>query len=411
MFKPTPTQEFFISNFALGKRAGVFMASTTSDHFSGRNLSINGNEFLSFASCGYLGLELDERVVEASVDATRRYGTTFTTSRAYLQHGLYEELEDRFEQAFGAPCIIGASTTLSHLSVFPSLVRKEDAIITDRQAHNSLQDAVTAMVGRGVHNEIVPHNDMLDLRGRIEKLSAVYDKVWYVADGIYSIYGDFAPFKELKSLLEDFPKLILYVDDAHGMGWTGKNGCGLALQELGHHERLILVTSLSKAGACGGGLIVLPDEKTKNLVRATGKTLTFSGPLTPGQLGALTAVADILLSNEISDMQNQLFDLCTYFVDQAEISGLTIIDKSISPIFYVSIGDPHLLAEVTAMIQKNHKIFVTPTGFPAVPKDQCGIRLTITRLHTKENVDALVRAIAVEHKAALQRRASAVNPD
>jgi 7-keto-8-aminopelargonate synthetase-like enzyme len=404
VFKPTDSQQMLLEISRFGKSRGVTRANTTGEVFLGRAVEINGRPLTSYASCSYLGFDLDERIMNGSIEAIKKYGTMFPTSRSYLQMGLYEELEARFEKIFNAPCIVGASTTLSHLAVLPSLVTKDDAIIIDRQGHNSLQDAVTAQVGRGAYREIVPHNDMVELRSRIEKLSTVYNKVWYVADGVYSIYGDVAPFKEIRALLDEFPNLIVYVDDAHGMGWAGKHGCGLAIEQIGHHERLIVVTSLGKACATGGGVMVLPDEETKELVRITGKTLIFSSPLTPGQLGAALAMTEILLSDEINSVQEKLQERCDLFLEEASHEGLTIIDDSATPIFYVSIGDLEVLAEVTSGLQFNHNIFVTPTGFPAVAKHESGLRITITTLHTPEQIKALVAAIGKEIDSALSRR-------
>lgn len=407
MFKPSRLQRRFLHNFDYGKEHGVIFANTTGYQFNGREIEIDGKMLTSFASCGYLGLDLDERVIEGSVDFTRRYGTTFSTSRTYLQHGEHQKLEEQLEIAFGGPCIIGPTTTLSHLAVFPALINKNDAIIADQQAHNSLQDAIVAMVGRGVHSETVPHNDMIELRSRIEKLSATHEKVWYVADGVYSIYGDLAPFKAIKELLDEFPKLIVYIDDAHGMGWAGKHGRGLALEEIGHHERLILVTSFLKAGASGGGLMVLPNQEIKDLVRKTGKTLTFSGPHTPGQLGALKAVTSILLSPEITVLQEKLADLCDFFLKKAGEVGLKIMDNCVSPIFYVSIGKPKTLIHTAAALQHKHGLFVSPTSFPAVSLDNSGFRITLTCTHTKEQIERLVTAIAIEQKEAYRQEANA----
>jgi len=404
MFEPTDLQQTLIDRYTRAKSLGVIMANTTGYHFSKRSMEINGKQVTSYASCSYLGFDLDERLVEGSVSAIRQYGTMFPTSRAYLQMGLYEELEARFEKIFGAPCLLGASTTLSHLSVFPSLVSKNDAIIVDRQGHNSLQDAITAMVGRGCHKEVVAHNNMVQLRERIEKLSAIHEKVWYVADGVYSIYGDVAPFAPIKQLLEDFPKLVVYIDDAHGMGWKGKYGRGTALTAIGHHERLIIVTSLGKAVATGGGVMVLPDQKTKELVRITGKTLMFSSPLTPGQLGAALAATEILLSDELPSIQKELEERCSFFLAKADEANLEIIDRSLSPIFYVAIGDYDILFEITQALQRNHSIFVTLTGYPAVARDQCGLRITVTRLHSLEDIATMVSAISEEYDISLSRR-------
>ena len=391
-----------VARFMEAKRQGVTMASTSAGHYVGRSLEINGQQLTSYASCSYLGLDLDPRLKEAAKDAIDSFGTYFSTSRAYLQMGEYNDLEARFEQVFDRPCIVAATTTLGHLAVMPALMSARDAVVIDYQAHNSLQDAVILMKGKGAHREIVPHNDMVALRERLAKLCALYPKVWYVFDGVYSIYGDTAPFAELRGLLEEYDNLYFYCDDAHGMGWAGRHGRGLAYEALGNHDRFILITSLSKSAATGGGVIVLPNEELKTLVRVVGKTLVFSGPVTPAQLGAGMACTSILLSDELPHMQHSLRALCRRFVEQSKLHELNLVDDAETPIFYVGIGDYPTLFSVARRLREEFGVFVTPTGYPAVPFNRCGLRITLTLLHTEAEIDHLVSSIAKVYQDSLE---------
>ena len=61
-----------------------------------------------------------------------------------------------------------------------------------------------------------------------------------MADGVYSMFADFAPFDELRALLDRHEQLHLYIDDSHGVGWAGKHGRGPALEALGVHPRVVV---------------------------------------------------------------------------------------------------------------------------------------------------------------------------
>ncbi len=400
-----------LRRFRTAKRMGNVLASVTGKSVHMRQVEIAGQSLTNFASCSYLGLDQHPKLIAGSVAATQAYGTAFSTSRAYLQLGLYEELESKLSQVFGAPTIISASTTLGHQSLMPVVVSNEDLLLVDGQAHNSLQDATIYLQGRGTKRILVRHNDIEDLEEHLTRLCDCHPAVWYIADGVYSIYGDVAPFAELQRLLDKFPNLHMYFDDAHGMGWIGKNGRGLAIESMGIHPRIVYMTSFSKAAATGGGAIVMPTQEMAELVRNTGKTLTFSGPLVPAQLGALEACVDILLSPEIDAMQIELQRKCTLFRNLTESHGLNLIDDSISPVFYVEIGNFSMALEVAAQIRNNHGIFVTPSGYPAVPIHAAGLRITITLIHTDEQIRRLAVGIHTEITNAHARKGQVQAPE
>ena len=59
----------------------------------GRTIELDGVPLVNFGSCSYLGLEMDPRMRQAVCDAVMRYGTQFSSSRAYLSSPQYPELE------------------------------------------------------------------------------------------------------------------------------------------------------------------------------------------------------------------------------------------------------------------------------------------------------------------------------
>ena len=102
-------------------------------------VTIDGKPLVNFGSCSYLGLEHEPQLKQGVIDAVRQYGTQFSSSRTYLSLSLYKDLEKALYQIFRQPLIVSASTTLGHLATIPVVVKDNDAVIIDLQAHSSIQ--------------------------------------------------------------------------------------------------------------------------------------------------------------------------------------------------------------------------------------------------------------------------------
>ncbi|MBK5284033.1 MAG: aminotransferase class I/II-fold pyridoxal phosphate-dependent enzyme, partial [Bacteroidia bacterium] len=183
------------------KTLGIAHLVTEDERFDGNHIHVNGKELVNFGSCSYLGLELDQRLKDAGKDAIDKYGMQFSSSRAYVSIGLYRELEDLFEKMFEQPVILAPTVSLGHLASIPVLVGDHDAVIVDTQAHASVQQAVDMLKLRKIHVEVIRHNRFDILEERVKELSASHKKIWFMADGVYSMYGDFLPVKELVTLM------------------------------------------------------------------------------------------------------------------------------------------------------------------------------------------------------------------
>jgi 7-keto-8-aminopelargonate synthetase-like enzyme len=362
---------------------------------------LEGKEVINFGSCSYLGLEFDDRLKNASKQAIDDFGTQFSESRAYVSISLYKELEELFEKIFELPVVITQTTTLGHIAAIPVLVSSDDCIIMDHQVHNSVQIAVNLVKSQGVTVELLRHNRIDLLEERVKYLRTKYKKIWYMADGIYSMYGDVSPVKEIYALMDKYPELHYYVDDAHGMSIYGKHGRGYVLNESPIHERAIVATSLVKAFPTGGAVFVFPNKEKAQLVRNCGSTLITSGPLQPSQLGAAIAAAKIHLTEEITDMQQDLHDNIRFANLMLKKYKLPVVAPSDAAVFFIGVGLPKLgYNMVHRMMNKGY--YVNLGIFPAVPMKNTGIRFTITRLHTYTQIENMISCIAQELPIAIK---------
>jgi 7-keto-8-aminopelargonate synthetase-like enzyme len=372
---------------------GITFQTIQDKELDGRMITINKRPFVNFGSCSYLGLETDQRLKQGVIDAVLRYGTQFASSRAFLSVALYEEIEALLTEIFEAPTILGPTTTLAHQSNIPVLIGDQDAVILDQQVHESVQTAVKLLKLRNIHIETVRHNRMDMLEDKIKTLGQKFKKVWYLADGVYSMLGDFAPMQALTTLLNKYGQFNLYIDDAHGMSCFGKNGAGYVKSQLWQHERVYLVTSIAKSFSACGGVMIFPDEATKQKVRHCGGTMLFSGPIQPPILGAAVASAKIHLSSEITTRQEALQHRVDFFNKKAEALSLPLIGKSESPIFFIGMGKPETGYQMIKKLME-YGYYANLSVFPSVSIKHTGLRIPITLHHTYEDIENLLEIVA-----------------
>jgi len=369
--------------------------------FNGTQIEINGRKVLNFGSCSYLGLEFDKRLKEGAKMAIDKYGTQFSESRAYVSLGIYRELEQLLAKIFDASCVVVPTTTLGHIACIPVVVEDDHAVIMDQQVHNSVQTAVQLVKARGVHIELLRHNRMDLLEERIKELSHKFSKVWYMADGIYSMFGDCTPVESIYEFLRIYPKFNFYVDDAHGMSIHGPHGRGYVLASRNIHHKMILATSLNKAFASGGGALLFGDDELARKVGTVGGPLLSSGPMQPSGVGAAIAAARIHLSDEIGQMQERLKDNIKFASLLLKKFHLPVISEPGAAIFFVGVSLPKLGHNVVRrMLDRGY--YVNLGVFPTVPMKKTGIRFTVTRLHTFSEIEGMISALARELPLAMK---------
>jgi len=318
------------------KSRGVSQLYTEDKFLNGRYIQIEGRRLINFGNCSYLGLELDPRIKEAGIRAIEKFGIQYSSSRSYVSIGLYRTLETKLYRLFNTENVqVTPTTTLGHYGILPVLIQSGDLLILDQQVHASVQDASRKLPMQGVELTVIRHNSLAQLERMIIRSQKTKKKIWYACDGVYSMYGDVAPMEELILLLDKYDQFYLYVDDAHGMSWTGENGKGQVLGKHEIHPKIVTAVSFAKAFGCGGAAFIFPNKTISEQVRNCAGPMIFSGPIQNPVLGALIASTDIHLSDEIHSLQSNLMFKVTYCYNLLVKAGLPIVSSCDTPIFFI----------------------------------------------------------------------------
>ncbi len=385
---------------AHGRVLGVTQRVATDITIDGRSLRLAGQagEVLSFASCGYMGLERDPQVKRAAIAAIERFGTCFSSSRTFVMSSLYGEAEALLELLFGRPVVLTQSTTMAHAAALPVLLEARDLVLADRQVHHSVQTALAALGSKGPEVVYLPHADFGALElAIVAGLARGVKKIWYCADGIYSMFGDRLDLVALAGLLRRYEALHAYLDDAHGMSWCGTRGGGSLVDADFPWDRVVIATSLSKGFGAGGGLLVLPERASKLRIGDLGPSLMFSIQLAPPLVGAVCAAARIHLDARFSALQGKIGaridDLSRALAARPALGSRVIAQKGeATPIRFLVLGDGD---RVTAAARQllDRGILVNPVAFPAVPIRQGGLRFSVTATHEAADIELLADAL------------------
>jgi 7-keto-8-aminopelargonate synthetase-like enzyme len=390
-----------------GKKLGIILQTIEDSELDGRHVTVKGNKMKNFSSCSYLGLDLDQRLMAGAIDAVSRFGVQFSSSRSYLSSPLYGELEERLAKIFNAPAAVFNTTTLGHLSNLPILIGDDDAIILDVSVHSSVQMAVALLKERNITTEVIRHNRLDILEDRVKQLSMTHKKIWYLSDGVYSMFGDLAPVKEIVELMDQYEQLHLYIDDAHGMSWAGDNGSGYVMSQVKFHPRMYLSTSLGKAFGASGGVMVFPNDEEYRRVHDYGKTSIFSIQVPPPVLGAAVASAKIHLSADIYSLQKQLQEKIKFFNQTASLLELPMYSNNISPVKFICLGKPTMGYNMVSRLM-NAGYYVNLSVFPSVSYNNTGMRIPLSLHMTKEDIEGLLNEIATQMPLAFKETGSSL---
>jgi len=377
-----------------GVRRGMLHNVAEDERLDGRTITVHGRQLVNFGSCSYLGLETHPAMRAGVIDAVDRYGTQFSSSRAFLSAPAYDAAERALTTLFGRETILTPSTTLGHLAALPTVVESGDVLLLDHQVHHSVQTAAKLVQCQGTRVELIPHNDLRTLQRRLDEYRRSHRRVWYAADGLYSMYADFAPIAALNELVAANDHLWLYIDDAHAFSWMGRHGRGYALENLSPLAltRSVVAGSLNKSFAAAGGAITFPDLETRRQVFTVGGPLIFSGPIQPPMLGAVLASARLHLSGEVVARQERLREVIRLFNRLAAENGLPVVSPSEAPIRCVGAGRPEVAYNLTGRL-RDAGFFVDTATFPAVAAKRSGARIALTAHHTDDDVAHLVEAL------------------
>ncbi|WP_312348504.1 8-amino-7-oxononanoate synthase [Stenotrophomonas acidaminiphila] len=353
----------------------------------GVRLEVGGRWLTGFCSNDYLGLSQQFEVVAALQDAAGREGAGSTASHLVCgHHALHEQLEREMADWLGYPhALLFDSGFMANLAVQQALLSEEsDVCVQDRLNHASLLDA-TRLAGCRLRR--YPH---LDSEGAMRQLKNAADGAAMLAtDGVFSMDGDVAPLRSL-SLVARMQEALFYVDDAHGIGVVGEHGRGcVADAGLGVNEVPLQLATLGKALG-GHGAVVLGEESLIQHLAETARPYIYTTALPPAQAAA--SLAAVKLARRDHWRREKLVELIGAFRDGARRNGLELMPSE-TPIQPLLCGDEATVMALGAALEQSG-FMVGAIRPPTVPEGKARLRITLSALHTLEQVKALVEATA-----------------
>jgi glycine C-acetyltransferase len=354
----------------------------------GPTIRVERGEVLCFCANNYLGLANDPRLVDAAARALRERGLGLASVRFICgTQDLHKTLEQKLAAFLGfEDAILYTSCFDANGGVFETLMKEEDAIISDSLNHASIIDGIRLSKAERLR---FTHGDLAGLEAHLKATQGRRSRL-IATDGVFSMDGDVADLRAICDLADRHRALVM-VDDSHATGFFGKGGRGTP-EHCGVEGRVdILTSTLGKAlgGASGG--FSCASRQVVDLLRQRSRPYLFSNTLPPSLVAASIACLDLLSASP--ELRDRLAENTRYFREKMTALGFAI-RPGVHPIVPIMLGDARLAQEL-ARRMLDEGIYVVGFSFPVVPQGQARVRVQLSAAHTREHLD---RAIAAFRK-------------
>ena len=385
------------------------------EQIDGRRIRIGDDWLVDWASCNYLGFDLDEEIIDAVEPQLRRWGTHPGWSRMLGNPLPYPQIEEKLTDLLGAPdTLLLPTISQIHLGVIPALAGKGTLIIESR-AHKTIYDGCVFARGQGATLKRFPSGDLNALSVLLREATA--RPVMVCIDGVNSMTGDIPDLKAYARLCRENGAL-LYVDDAHGMGVIGERSpieetpYGLRGNAIVQHagetyDDIILVGGFSKAYSSLLAFLALPTA-VKDHLKVAAPTYLYSGPSPVASLA--TVQAGLEVNDKRGDqIRTHLYQLTSSLLTHIRGLGVHTLNTDDTPVVEIPISPDHDLIAVSERLWAAGQ-YVTLAPYPGVPRDEIGFRIQLTAAHTHEQVDSLNTVLSELARDGVLRSAATAIP-
>jgi 7-keto-8-aminopelargonate synthetase-like enzyme len=389
------------------------MIDAVIDEVRGRRIRIGRHWLVDFASCNYLGLDLDPQIAAAITDQVARWGTHPSWSRLLGNPRLYPRIEERLTELLGAPdTLVLPTITHIHSAVLPVLIGGGSAFV-DVRAHRTIYDGARTAVAGGARLARFHADDPDDLRRQLRLAPAGAPRVVCV-DGVNSMTGNPPDVPALARVCRE-QGALLYIDDAHGFGVIGERGPGesspygmrgnAVVRHCGEtYDDIVLVGGFSKAYSSLLAFLAVPTW-VKDRLKIAAPPYLYSGPSPTASLATVLAGLDV--NDQRGDaLRADLHRKTARVLVHLDRLGVHTPNTSGAPIIELPLADAETLDAVGRALW-DAGIYVTLAAYPLVPRTEVGFRVQVTAANTDGQIDELLAAITVLAERSLLRAAPA----
>lgn len=343
----------------------------------------DGRKMLNLSSNDYLGLSRDMQLrKEFLTRAMEEYLPLTSTSSRLLtgNYPVYTELEEALASAYGKEsALVFNSGYHANVGILPALADKETLILADKLVHASLIDGIRLS---GATYKRFRHQDYEQAEQILQASVRTYKRIILVTESIFSMDGDIADLHRLVRLKQEYPNVLLYVDEAHAIGVRGKTGLGIAEESGTLPDIDLLVGTFGKALASMGAFVACSRLLHDVLVNRM-RPLIFSTTLPPLQVAWTSYLFQLLPHME--ERRKHLQRLSASVAQALQGKGGEISSSHIIPYIVKDSEDCLRLAE---FLQRKgfYCLAIRP---PTVPQGTARLRLSITADLDEENIRPL----------------------
>ena len=346
--------------------------------------NMDGKPTIMLSANNYLNLTTHPKVMNAMIEATKKYGAGSGSVRAIAGtmdiHLAAEKKVAEFKKVEAA-LIYSAGYTVN-VGLIPTLVTgKEDVIISDELNHGSIIDGVRLTKA---NRAVYAHNDMGELEAVLAANKDAKRKL-IITDGVFSMDGDIAPLDEIDKLAKEHGAME-YVDDCHGEGVLGETGAGI-VDHFGLQGSIDFETgSFSKALGVQGGILA-GTEMTRTHALNHSRSWLLSGSQPPGVAAAQKAAVEVLMDEP--QHHQKLWQNTDYFRNELQSMGFDT-GVSTTPIIPVMCGESSVAKDFTVELSKEG-VMAGAIVFPMVARDKARIRTEMSSGLSRDDLDEVLR--------------------
>jgi 8-amino-7-oxononanoate synthase len=374
------------------------MMDAVIDEIDGRMIRVGEHWLADFASCNYLGFDLDREIIDAVPAYLDAWGTHPSWSRLLGSPVLYEQIEERLTALLGTEdSLVLPTITHIHMSVIP-LLAASGTIFLDARAHKTIYDGCQVARSRGaaVKRFRFEDPDHLD-----ELLRAERDPTRLICmDGVNSMTGNAPDVRAFAAVAREHGAL-LYIDDAHGFGVIGersadelcsygRRGNSVVRYAGESYDHVVLVGGFSKAYSSLLAFIACPTD-VKDLLKVAAPPYLYSGPSPVASLATVLTGFDVNESRG-DELRASLSQKTARVLDRLAELDVYTPNQSGFPIIEVPLRDYRRISEVGHTLFERG-VYVTLAAYPLVPKHEVGFRVQLTAANTDAEIDVLIAAI------------------
>ncbi|MGN5054038.1 8-amino-7-oxononanoate synthase [Aeromonas veronii] len=385
MKDPAVTGPFALGAALAGReQVGLLRNRIATDGASGGRLRVAGREYLNFSANDYLGLADHPAIKTAFNAGIERYGTGSGASPLVTGYSrAHQQLEETLAEWLGVEAVLLFNCGFSaNQAVLKALLGKEHLLWQDKLNHASLQEMGSQLPCK---MKRFGHNDMAVLERQLEP-----NRGLIVSEGVFSMDGDQAPWRELATLAAQSGNWLM-IDDAHGLGVLGAEGRGtLAAQGVPPASVHIQMGTFGKALGVAGAFVGGSRELVEYLVNFA-RHYVYSTHMPAAQASAVSK--SIKLVRAADESRAHLGQLIARFRQGAKAQGWQL-GASDTPIQPLLVGESFAALQLAERLRERG-VWVSAIRPPTVPVGTARLRITLSAAHREQDLDRLLDALGV----------------